>query len=87
MELRVELHGAARAWERLDAAGERVAPEQEPGRSAQLDRLHDAGCGIRDQQGHLGARGHVEARLDDRVVADRDADAGVRSEQGASADD
>ena len=36
--------------------------------------------------GHLGAAGDVEARLDDAVVAERDAEPGVGAEQAALAD-
>src|SRR5690606_13635489 len=82
----VELHSVAGSGERLDSARERVAAEEQAGRARELTRLHRAGS--RGQQvAHLRTGGHVESCLDDGVVADRDADAGVRPQQGTLADD
>ncbi len=70
------------ARQRLDRAGLRVAAEQQAVGAGQLERLDDLAVGQR----HARAGRHVEAGLDDAVVAERDAEPGVGAEQAALAD-
>src|SRR5690625_5922387 len=58
-----------------------------PGEVAGLDGVRLAGRGaLLTDQYHLGAGRDVQARLDHAVIAQRDADPGLRAEQGATAD-
>src|SRR6478609_3751621 len=85
----VERDAGAGARDRLDPAGQRVAPEQHAVGAGELAGLDDARGAVLvgpADQGHLGAGRQVEARLDDAVVAERDAEAGVRAQQGPLAD-
>jgi hypothetical protein len=86
----VQEDALAGALQHLHRPGERVAPEQQSVAAGERLGLHGrerAGCrggGIRHDD--LRAGGHVEAGLHDAVVAEGDADAGVRAEQRALAD-
>jgi hypothetical protein len=86
----VERHADALAAAGLDRPGHRVAQEQHAVHTGQLRglrRLERPLGGLRFVDQHdLRSGGDVEARLDDAVVAERDADARVRSEQAARAD-
>ena len=70
----------------LDGAGDRVAAEQHAVAAGELERLDDGRLLAAAHHGHLGAGGDVAAGLDDAVVAERDADAGVGAEQAALAE-
>src|SRR5215218_2874776 len=78
----VQLDPAGLPRHRLDRAGHRVAAEQDVVGAGQLHRLHDGAVG----EGDLGAGRHVAAGLDDAVVTEGDADAGVGAQQAALAD-
>ena len=82
VQRRVEPCPLARARERLDRAGARVAPEQQAVGAAQVAALDDLAVGQRDQR----AGRDVEPGLDRAVVAEADADPGVGAEQAALAD-
>src|SRR6476469_984977 len=70
---------------RLDRAGGGVAAEQDVARSREVAGLQDPlGVAVADE--HLRAGRDVAVGLDDAVVAQRDADAGVGAEQAALAD-
>src|SRR5690606_10326501 len=85
----VELDARAGARDRLDPAREGVAPEEDAGTAREVARLDDERgarvVGLPDD-GHLGPGGDVQAGLDDAVVTERDAEAGVGPEEGAPAD-
>src|SRR4051794_29590938 len=65
----------------LDRAVDAVAPEHHVAHTREVASTYDVAV----RQRHLGPRGDVTPRLDDAVVAERDTDAGVRSEQAALA--
>jgi len=73
------------ALNHLESAGLRVATEEQIRLTRQVSSLGGFAIG----QGDFGARGDVAAGLDNAVVSQRDADAGVRADQtpGADADD
>ncbi len=77
----VEVDAVAGPGPDLDGAGERVAPEEQPvWRRTARAALTTAPPARRD----LRAGGDVEAGLDDAVVAEGDADAGVRPRAGSA---
>src|SRR5699024_2384728 len=80
----VELDALGVAGDGLDGAGDRVAAEEDVVLSAEFGRL-DHGV-VLAGHGHSRTRGEVEARLDDAVVTDGDADTGVGAQQAAAAD-
>src|SRR3712207_2989492 len=70
----------------LDGTADRVAAEQHVVGAREGGRLHHLGLAVEVLDGDLGARGDVAAGLDDAVVAEGDADAGVRADEAALAD-
>src|SRR4051812_18862332 len=82
MEGGVEATPRAGARAGLDRAGLAVAPEHHVAHAGQVARLDDLAVRHPD----LGAGGHVAAGLDDAVVTERDADAGVGAEQAPLAE-
>src|SRR4051794_37955689 len=66
----------------LDGARHRVATEEQVATARQVHRLHDAPV----RESDLRTGGDVAPGLPDAVVAERDADPGVRAEQAALAD-
>ena len=78
----VEAAPGAAARQGLECPGDGVAPEEQAVRSGQFGRLDDTAVG----QGDPGSGSDVGARLDDAVVAEADADSGVRPDQAAGAD-
>src|SRR4051794_9786661 len=83
VQVRVELDAAGAPRDRLDRPGDGVAPEQHVARAGQLERLDDLRLGAGLEQGDLGAGGDVAPGLDHALVAEGDADAGVRADQAA----
>src|SRR5690606_2759304 len=84
----VELE-AGRTGEDLDGSGARVAAEQEVVASGELERLDHARLTLvahLTEHGDLGPGRDVQPGLDDAVVPERDAEAGVRPEEAALAD-
>src|SRR5699024_479859 len=79
-----ELDALGVAGDGLDGAGDRVAAEEDVVLSAEFGRL-DHGV-VLAGHGHSRTRSEVEARLDDAVVTDGDADTGVGAQQAAGAD-
>ena len=71
---RVQPAPGAGPRDRLDPAGQRVAPVQQAGRAGQLAGLDHPICAV-GLEGEFGARRQVQAGLDDAVVTQRDADA------------
>ena len=84
MQRRVESDANAAARSCLDPTGYRVATEQQVGHARKFDRLDGAFTRVVNH-GHLGARGHIEPSLNHRVITDRNAYAGIGSEQRARA--
>lgn len=78
----VEATPGAAAGEGFEGAGDGVAPEQQTVGPGELSGLEDGTVG----QGDAGARGDVGAGFDDAVVAEADADAGIRPDQAAGSD-
>src|SRR4051794_4318314 len=88
MQVCVQLDAVATPRHRLDGTGRRVPPEQHVARARELlglDHLRLALRLVRQRHGHLGSGGDVAAGLDHAVVAQRDADAGVGTDQAAPA--
>src|SRR3954464_13652715 len=78
----VEATPGAGAWSRLDRAGLAVAPEHHVAHAGQVACLDDLAV----RQPDLRPGRHVAPGLDDTVVAEGDADAGVGAEQTALAE-
>lgn len=88
MQIRVELHGLTLTGECFDHSGHRVAAEEQVRNPAQLDGLDGlANVVVVQQHTHLGPSRDVQPGLDHAVISDRDADTGVRPQQGALSDD
>ncbi|MEO5874834.1 MAG: dipeptidase, partial [Streptosporangiaceae bacterium] len=78
----VEAAPGAGAGDDLHRTGLGVAAEEQVALTGQFDGLGDLAVG----EGDPGAGGDIEAGLDDAVVAEGDADTGVRAEQAALAE-
>src|SRR4051812_33826314 len=78
----VEAAPGAGARAGLDRTVDAVAPEHHVAHTGEVASPYDVAV----RQCHLGPRGDVAPRLDDAVVAERDADAGVGPEQAALAE-
>src|SRR6202020_2869537 len=82
VQVLVERDAPAIAGHHLDRAGYRVAPEQQVAAAGELSGLDRIAVGESD----FGTRGDVETGFDDAVVAQRDAQPGIRPEQAVLAD-
>jgi putative membrane protein len=78
----IEAAPGSAAGQGLEGTGEGIAPEQQSVGPGELGRLDDGAIG----QGHPGAGGDVRARFDDAVVAEADADAGIRPDEATGSD-
>src|SRR5664279_5553059 len=81
----VEAAPGPRTRDGLDPAGEGVAAVEQSGGTGEIARLDHLLTAV-GHEGQLGAGGQVQPGLDDAVVAERDADAGIRAEQTPAAD-
>src|SRR6478609_7709884 len=86
VQRRVEGDPLALPRHRLDGAADRVAAEEDVVDARERGGLRDRRLAVHVGDGHLGARGDVAAGLDDAVVPEGDADAGVGADQAAFAD-
>jgi putative membrane protein len=78
----VEAAPGATAREGFEGAGDGMAPEEQPVGPGEFGRLDDGAV----RQGDAGAGRDVGAGFDDAVVAEADADAGIRPDEAAGPD-